>query len=972
MIPVSLTIKGLYSYQEETTIDFTNLTAAGLFGIFGAVGSGKSTILEAISFALYGETERLNKLDKRSYNMMNLRSKIFFINFIFTCGDCDHKYKFTVSARRSSKNFNDGGKIERLAYIWDDNWIPTSSDAEKILGLSYDNFKRTIIIPQGKFQEFLQLKEGERVQMLKEIFSLEKFELGPKVSKLSKENEIRISNLQGQMQSLPLHDHELLKDKDEQIFFLNKKVINQTNNFKIKQEEEKALQDIKGLFADVNAKIIALNTLQSKQNSIDNLDLQIKQFEQCEQVFKYPIENRNRLQQSIKNQQIETKELQVNQTSFETTIKTESAKADKLKDSYTNRELLLQKASELEKIILIKPLQEIIFKLTARIEKGSIIVKNEEKNLEAVKEQLLTVKSAITSAEQSLPDAALLVTISNWFNNKTQLQTNLVKAEQELSEAAGRASKAEADIKIKLAQLPTEIKLAGFPASLAIVKDETDRVNKEYDEQLQVLNNNQSHLKLSQKLDEFAKSLTEDSECPLCGATHHPKVFSALSVTEDLVQKQATIEELNSQKQLLNNILINLSGIYSNYETYSAQFNQKQQELNKQKNDLNNCINSFPFAGYSVEDEPLVRKQLAEIEQKNSEIKKLRKQRDDKDKELDEAGKKIATYKAGIEKFKTERAQHEGQSETLKNQVLLHVLEVETIKPVTELTNSASAFKVAHVQVTKEFEQAQKALQDNTNHLSALNGRLQELQKQISVNIDQKEGLDKQIAGLLAAEGYQTEQQVEQVLSTKLDIKQEKNNVEIFRQQLHTASVQLQEASGKVEGKEYSEQSHETLKTTLAALSKELADNTEMLVTERYELQELKQHMQMRSELQKDLDKLTVRAENLKVLGNLFRTGGFVNYVSSVYLQNLLNSANQRFYKMTRQKLMLELAEDNSFMVRDFMNNGEVRSVKTLSGGRTFQAALSLALALADNIQHLTKSKQNFFFLDEGFGSLDK
>jgi len=130
--------------------------------------------------------------------------------------------------------------------------------------------------------------------------------------------------------------------------------------------------------------------------------------------------------------------------------------------------------------------------------------------------------------------------------------------------------------------------------------------------------------------------------------------------------------------------------------------------------------------------------------------------------------------------------------------------------------------------------------------------------------------------------------------------------------------------------------------------------------------------MQERLQLQKDLDAVTVRAENLKVLSNLFRSSGFVNYVSSVYLQNLINSANQRFYKMTRQKLMLELAEDNGFRVRDFMNNGEVRSVKTLSGGQTFQAALSLALALADNIQFLTKSKQNFFFLDEGFGSLDK
>ena len=68
----------------------------------------------------------------------------------------------------------------------------------------------------------------------------------------------------------------------------------------------------------------------------------------------------------------------------------------------------------------------------------------------------------------------------------------------------------------------------------------------------------------------------------------------------------------------------------------------------------------------------------------------------------------------------------------------------------------------------------------------------------------------------------------------------------------------------------------------------------------------------------------------------------------------------------------MEITDTNNFQVRDFLNDGQVRSVKTLSGGQTFQAALSLALALADNIQKLTKSNQNFFFLDEGFGSLDK
>ena len=72
MIPIKLTIKGLYSYQEKQTIDFTQLTSVHLFGIFGAVGSGKSSILEAITFAIYGETDRLNARDGRNYNMMNL------------------------------------------------------------------------------------------------------------------------------------------------------------------------------------------------------------------------------------------------------------------------------------------------------------------------------------------------------------------------------------------------------------------------------------------------------------------------------------------------------------------------------------------------------------------------------------------------------------------------------------------------------------------------------------------------------------------------------------------------------------------------------------------------------------------------------------------------------------------------------------------------------------------------------------
>ena len=73
MIPIKLTIQGLYSYQEKQTIDFSKLTQASIFGIFGNVGCGKSSILEAVTFALYGKTDRLNLSgDNRNYNMMNI------------------------------------------------------------------------------------------------------------------------------------------------------------------------------------------------------------------------------------------------------------------------------------------------------------------------------------------------------------------------------------------------------------------------------------------------------------------------------------------------------------------------------------------------------------------------------------------------------------------------------------------------------------------------------------------------------------------------------------------------------------------------------------------------------------------------------------------------------------------------------------------------------------------------------------
>ena len=137
------------------------------------------------------------------------------------------------------------------------------------------------------------------------------------------------------------------------------------------------------------------------------------------------------------------------------------------------------------------------------------------------------------------------------------------------------------------------------------------------------------------------------------------------------------------------------------------------------------------------------------------------------------------------------------------------------------------------------------------------------------------------------------------------------------------------------------------------------------------EFERLQVEVAKKEKLVEEFTKLDLRKKNLTTLENLFRGSGFVNYVSSIHLQHLCEIANERFHRLTKNNLSLSINDSNEFEVIDFLHNGYRRSVKTLSGGQSFQASLCLALALAENIQIINKADKNFFFIDEGFGTLD-
>ena len=308
MIPIQLTLEGLYSYQERQTIDFTGLTEAGLFGIFGAVGSGKSSILEAISFALYGETERLNARDRRAYNMMNLKANNSFMRFDFINHD-NKIFRVEREFKRNSKKFEDV-KPSSVTFYENQNekWVPLDhSDCEKIIGLSYANFKRTIIIPQGQFKEFLELGAAERTNMMKEIFNLQQYDLQNNTAVLNSKNRSELDQLEGQLKGFEdiNEEHisvqnELLKTEKQKFEYIN-------IEFKKAEETYRNLKNLKSDFELLNSKKENYKKLLADKKNFDALETETELYDRIFRIFTPLISEKNKLHSELTNRMEEQK-----------------------------------------------------------------------------------------------------------------------------------------------------------------------------------------------------------------------------------------------------------------------------------------------------------------------------------------------------------------------------------------------------------------------------------------------------------------------------------------------------------------------------------------------------------------------------------------------------------------------------------------------------------------------------------------
>ena len=975
MIPLKLSVQGLYSYQDTQEIDFTRLTSSAIFGIFGKVGSGKTSLIEAISFVLYDKTERLNdRGDNRHYNMMNLQSKTSRIDFEFRAGDEGQRYRFVYEAKRNLRKYHEVTNSERRAFKWTgEQWQPISNDkenvgvlAEAILGLDYDNFKRTIIIPQNQFREFLELTPGKRNEMMNRLFKLEQYDLSKRVAKLERANDLELAELRGWLGPLDLVTEEAIRDAEANERQVAEQLIQKSEALLTEEATETQLLTLQQQVRRRDeAQVRHTHTL-ARQTDIDQKIKELDLFERCQRFFQADLaqlaQESDKLNRLTLAEQVAHKQ----RADAEATMPLAQQRADEAHRNYESHALLTQQNNELDTVREIVTVEQSISlqkKLWQRIDEQRIVQKT---RVDKLVQETDGIKARLHILTEHPNQLNTLLAVKDWLTTLGTLQ--------------GEANKREAEL-LKLTNETETIKtrkataLVNFPKLQAFDLKQLPEAIQEGIDKLR-LDQQQRETRyldasLREQLRQYRGELTGHKPCPLCGSVHYDEPHT----NEDEPETNGVSTALDALNQVRDRLTaatdLTLVVVTLRTELRTVLIRQKELLQTDVVERLAAHRDAFCWPAFAHYDEPSIKRTIQEENNRQIQLADTQTRLNSTNEAVGQANEQMNANLMQQQEIRTILAGLDGQLRTASSTLKVYSSEEITTWTFQQLDAKREHLEAQLLAIVTATEEAAQRLQKARDALLEARKDADYATQNHQTARQEYETLHDSIITKLAQHSL-TETTVRATLDNQLDtgavrqliqnytldlegvVREIKNLNEIIGTQIFDVA-ELATATDRVQA---TRAEKEGLSKAVGKAETELATLIRQWAAKQQHLQQYKT--------------LTLRETDLDNMAGLFRGQGFVNYVSTVYLRNLCESANERFVRLTNNQLRLELDEANNFLVRDYLNGGEVRLAKTLSGGQLFQAALSLALALSDNIQHLTRAKQNLFFLDEGFGTLDK
>lgn len=960
MKPISVTMQAFGSYTGRTTVDFSALGDSPIFLITGSTGGGKTTILDAMCFALYCRATG----GRRSWGSMrstaapdNLPT---VVDFCFTLGK--ESYRFCRSqdihyvrgsGRREVREEHACYHMENGEWQLLNNRSETSvrEYAQQLLGLTCEQFSQVIVLPQGDFLKLLRANSVNKAEILQTLFATGIWSDVSKAVKLKADNlEKKAGELRAAKQSV-LEREECADDGE-----LNRK-LEQT-----KAELAKAQADFAVIREQLQKENLALSTAQEISRKLEELQKLKKRMSELEQSAEQMQKNRSVLRQGRQIQQI-----------YPYFKAAQDAKQE------MHAKFLTKQASEQ------KEQQASAALLTAQ---------TEAKNIAPFREKATALTQSITKLETARGSAVRLKELQKQYQQKTAEIDKQIKLEEtallQLNTAAKNVE--NGNIYIKNAQndiqkLPEQLAQvqrlqADYDALCALerLQKEFAETQKEYaqaDQKQQEHAVKQEAMRTRLEQEEQAMrediagtlsaALTEGTPCPVCGSTSHPSPACHKSAGFDAKQLELLRKSVAEEDKVLQKLAVMAASCKAKLDQRSAELSAQQivcetitqssGELKTQLETAKNTADKTKKAGEQLNSA------LARLEQRKAEQTEVQNT---------------------LEGCKAERARLEREAEGLRagaaeiEKSLGNFNSIEGIEAeLKKQTEQAEQFTRQAAQLEKNLTNAQS---DVAAAGAAAKAALQAYQEAIrnEETASRQFAKEAETANLpeqldFAALRRSTEElaQLEQTINTyDRDSQAVKQQLEAVKQSLKDISMPDMDALHERQAE--AQKQNDLMSQQIGSLQQR-TDSSEK------SLQQLEALTRTGSKTEQEYAHASRLASLLS--GKNPSKIPLQQFVLGIMLDDILASANQFFSTLSRGRYSLNRINGsvggNSLSGLDLevldAFSGGTRSIETLSGGEQFLASLSLAFGLSDVVQSYSGSVHlDAIFIDEGFGSLDQ
>lgn len=947
MKPVKLHMKNIGPYLDET-VDFSKLD--NMFLIKGDTGSGKTFIFDAITYALYGKL-----CGNRANHENDFKSRYAketddsFVEFIFEASGKKYFIHRTVPFYYKNRNGKETKKTKEVSFseIKNDkkeDFFGKLEEIDKkiqqIIGLNDKEFAQIILLPQGKFAEFLHKNSKDRAETLKTLFPVEFYtNITERIKKKCDDANYKLNLLEEQIKSTKSefdfsNAKEFIKKNEDEILDLQKK----------EKDFQKKITEIATSMANLNHNLKEACEFEENQKKFVELQSQKEEFNLLNEKIE-------RAEKSLHLKEFITTKENAEENKKLTLEKFENAKIER-ENNQKNFDNLELKKTEMKKLEEKNQQDSGAFQvLNKKIEDAKDLpdlLKKEKDfaiNIEENKQKQKVLNDKLEQENKNLENKEILEITNEVNENLKNLTENKNLLEDEIKNCKKRD-------KILKEKSENENELQQKNEELKIEEEKLNRTEKTIEE----LEKKSEEQKLKNQAYSVSVLLKPNFPCPVCGSKNHPspieKPSGILDYTEQIKTNKANLESI--QKLILNfqKEISSLTQKNQNFEEILKEIKTQRKienlevELKNLSEKIINLENKQKYIKICAENISKYKTNLEEIKEKSAEQEKeylsVKTKRQTLEENLGE------TLESALKK-----------QDDLKNELS------ENTKKYENWENDYNSTKTALEKSKTKFEECQKSLEDAENKFLIA-------EKNLFKKIEQSDFKDE-------IEVKNAFLETEEIENSRKSYNEYKTNLKSLGDVVKIGKDKNLKSSKEISLELENEKNHEV------ETAQKMEEVRNLLDAKKNENAKFKNNFEKFEKIKQEYDELEKEIAPLQLLNNDLSGKNpqkmkFETWALGMYFEQVVNFASQRFFEISDGRFSFELKNEKSsgnsqsgLDLRVFdSHSGKYSDPAELSGGETFEASISLALALTDVVQNSSGGIQlDSLFIDEGFGTLD-